>query len=314
MQAAISTGPSIHLDHLAPLCFVLELPLIVTEQEQLELCKQFYPMTDVQHVPLQDLSLEVLANHFDTIITCGKFWAMELKPLLQMFYGKQPRFIFAPHGYSDKETLLNQPVAQDIELVYKLSRVQSVQIEMGNIRLWFYQKFKAHFDSLAQPFFPSEKTTVLYAPTWQTTATTTSFFDKLEDVIQLCKDNYHLLVKLHPLLEENDPAQFYRLKETYKDRVCFIENFPAIYPLLEKTDIYLGDYSSIGYDFLAFNRPLFFLKEGGKLQECGQLLTGSLDDPQLHLREKRKRLYQDTFGRSMDLEKFKLRKRSIEKS
>jgi len=36
-------------------------------------------------------------------------------------------------------------------------------------------------------------------------------------------------------------------------------DFPPIYPLLEKSAFYIGDYSSIGYDFLYFNRPLFFV-------------------------------------------------------
>ena len=35
--------------------------------------------------------------------------------------------------------------------------------------------------------------------------------------------------------------------------------FPYIYPLLEFCDIYLGDCSSVGYDFLHLNRPMYFL-------------------------------------------------------
>lgn len=30
---------------------------------------------------------------------------------------------------------------------------------------------------------------------------------------------------------------------------------------MAKTDIYLGDRSSIGYDFLAFDRPMFFMNQ-----------------------------------------------------
>ena len=39
----------------------------------------------------------------------------------------------------------------------------------------------------------------------------------------------------------------------------FLTDFPPIYPLLERSVCYIGDYSSIGYDFLVFDRPLFFI-------------------------------------------------------
>lgn len=39
----------------------------------------------------------------------------------------------------------------------------------------------------------------------------------------------------------------------------FLKAFPSIYPLLEYTDVFVGDMSSIGYDFLTFNKPMFFL-------------------------------------------------------
>ncbi|MBS0654086.1 MAG: CDP-glycerol glycerophosphotransferase family protein, partial [Verrucomicrobia bacterium] len=49
----------------------------------------------------------------------------------------------------------------------------------------------------------------------------------------------------------------------YEDlsHVLFLTDFPTIYPLLNRIDIYIGDMSSIGYDFLTFDRPLFFLNQ-----------------------------------------------------
>lgn len=84
--AAISTGPTTHLDHLAPLCALLNVPLIVPEFEHLEIGKAFYPMVEFEHVPLVQLSLDYLATHFDAVIECGKFWAMALKPTIERSY------------------------------------------------------------------------------------------------------------------------------------------------------------------------------------------------------------------------------------
>ncbi|NGX38089.1 MAG: putative CDP-glycerol:glycerophosphate glycerophosphotransferase [Chlamydiae bacterium] len=285
MKAAISTGPETHLDHLAPICFSRNIPLIVTDLRHLDIAKAFYPMVESRYVPLSEMTLEYIAKNFNEIVTCGKFWAMELQPLVKLFFNKTIRFVFAPHGYSDKEDLLKMPVEQDIELSYE---------KEGNYRLWFYNEHKSHFDALAAKFFQTEKKVVLYAPTWETKATSSSFFESIDAVIQALGEHYHLLIKLHPLLEENDPAAFHRILGKYEKE--FIVDFPAIYPLLEKTDIYLGDFSSIGYDFLAYDRPLFFLKEGGKLQECGQLFRGSVEDPQKELSDVRKQLYENVFG------------------
>ena len=293
---AISTGPMTHLDHLAPLCCLLKIPLLVTDPEQAEKGKKFYPMIDLRYVPLSDLTLEYIATHCDTILTCGKFWAMELAPLLELFFGKKVRFIFSPHGHSDKEALLNQPVPQEIELVYQVSPEKKKAFVIGNIRYWFYKKHKAHFDALAAPFFVERKKTVLYAPTWATKATPTSFFDHGAKILSTLSTSHHLLVKLHPLLEENNPAAFHQIIGKYEDQAQFILDFPPVYPLLEKTDVYLGDFSSIGYDFLLYDRPMFFLGEGGKLQKCGEPFTGDLNRMQTELSSLRKELYKEVFA------------------
>jgi len=287
MFVAISTGPSTHLDHLVPLCYVLDIPLIVTEKEHLELGRKFYPMVDLQYIPLSELSLDHIAKNYSTILTCGKFWALELKPLVKMLYNKEIRFVFSPHGKSDKEDLLDKPILQDIELTYD---------SIGNIRYWFYKKYKEHFDALTRSFFKSEKKTVLYAPTWETTATSTSFFESTGKIIDELSDSHHLLIKLHPLLEENNPASFHRIIGKYETKAKFILDFPPVYPILEKTDIYLGDFSSVGYDFLVYDRPMFFLKRGGRLQKCGEAYSGDISSCQKQLSEARKSLYAQAFA------------------
>lgn len=303
--AAISTGPLTHLDHLAPLCYLLNAPLIVTDSKHYELGKKFYPMVDLQYIAFEDLSLEYLAKAFDQIIGCGKFWAMELKPLLEMLYNKKMRFIFSPHGNSDKESFLDQVADQDIDLVYgpQMARMRKGHaVEMGNIRRWFYEEHKIFFDAITSSGVfhrcdPNKKT-ILYAPTWETKATTSSFFHSVGPLIEELGKEYNLLIKLHPLLEENNPALFYKLLGKYEEEAHFVLDFPLIYPLLEKSSIYIGDFSSIGYDFLYYNRPMFFIQAQGRLAQCGEPYLGRqcLDNEQIELSKIKRELYLDAFG------------------
>lgn len=310
---AISTGPETHLDHLAPLCELLDIPLLVTEREHLELAQLFYPMIDCRYISLEKLTLEYIANHFDVIFTCGKFWATELKPQIQMIYGKDIEIVHCPHGYSDKESMLGKTVKQDLCLAYAPKMSATLETEKiaytGNVRLWFYQKHQKHFATIVEEGIASKldkkKKTVLYAPTWETKATPTSFFSDTGALIETLSHSYNLLIKLHPLLEENHPAHFYAILGKYEKQAHFIVKFPPIYPLLEKSDIYLGDFSSIGYDFLYFNRPMYFLKKGGILEKCGKYFSTreSINEDQKDLREMRQKTYFETFGESCDPQK-----------
>src|SRR5690606_38510599 len=96
-------------------------------------------------------------------------------------------------------------------------------------------------------------------------------------------------------------------------QIHFVDGFPLIYPLLKQVDFYLGDYSSIGYDFLYFDRPLFFLGalKQTPLQACGltiknspiyETIKNASDTP---YREKRKALYQHVYGDRKPLSELK---------
>ena len=93
--------------------------------------------------------------------------------------------------------------------------------------------------------------------------------------------DWNLILKLHPLLEERDPALFYRLNLLERDNLLILHKFPPVYPILEQIDAYLGDYSSIGYDVLSLRKPMFFWQQEGlppaRIHSCGQIL-----DPEKH--------------------------------
>ncbi len=115
---AIITGPETYLDHLGVLSAILDLPLIVTEEKTFDLAKQCYPDLNVALNDFSELSMEFLATNYDAIFQTGKFWAAELRPAMELLFRKKMRFIFCPHGNSDKGHSQQNHVEQDISLVY----------------------------------------------------------------------------------------------------------------------------------------------------------------------------------------------------
>lgn len=273
---AINTGPETYLDHLGILSSVLNIPLIVTDEKTFAFAKEYYPDLDVSLKELDELSIAFLAENFDVIFETGKFWAADLKPALELLFRKKMRFVFCPHGNSDKGHSLSEHVEQDISLIYGehlkdlLTRTKAAEkikqfVRTGNYRFPYYLKHKSFYDALAAKKvfnrFQQQKPTILYAPTWQDRENPTSFFSSVDALVEQLSPNYNLVIKLHPFLLEDFPAQVYRVMMRYEDHpsALLLTDFPPIYPLLAKCELYLGDYSSIGYDFLAFDKPLYFL-------------------------------------------------------
>lgn len=296
-SASILTGVNTHLDHLGVLSEILGIPLIVTEEKTYQLAKQFYPGLDVHIHDYADLSLHYLAEQFDVIFETGKFWAADLSTSLELFYRKKMRFVYCPHGNSDKGHSLQELVSQDLALVYgqhlfdlltfngSIPHIKVI-VHTGNYRLPYYLKYRAFYDRITEKAifqrFEKIKPIILYAPTWNNREHPTSFFSATETIIRELSPDFNLAIKLHPFLIEYHPAHAYALMGRYEQHPSaqFIIDFPPIYPLLAKSICYIGDYSSIGYDFLAFDKPLFFLASGkpasssyfSPLHTCGTVI------------------------------------------
>jgi len=329
---AVLTGPDTYLDHLAPVSHFMEMPLLVTEEQTYESALRFYPFVNIVKKDLSELSIDFFCDNFDVIFESGKFWAAELKPLFSLFRKKEIRFVFCPHGNSDKGHSLKKHVPQDVSLFYgshmfdllqktgALSYIDS-PVRTGNYRLLFYKKFKSFYDELSQKLIKNGlnpyKKTVLYAPTWQDGENPSSFFTATTLLIDRLKEKFNLIIKIHPFLEEFHPANTYKIVSAYENTegVLFLKNYPAIYSLLDLCDLYIGDYSSIGYDFLAFDKPLYFLpgSKGGisALHGCGMILENlekassfietTLEDNLRDKRARRKEVYDYAFGEEKDL-------------
>jgi CDP-glycerol glycerophosphotransferase (TagB/SpsB family) len=138
------------------------------------------------------------------------------------------------------------------------------------------------------------------------------------------------MIKLHPFLETFHPAHTFAITEKYKniDGLLFIAKFPSIYPILSISDIYIGDFSSIGYDFLFFNRPMFFLtnlddnlskQNPTFLHQCGKIISKetlchlkevmhtTLKEDCIKTKHLQKEIYNYAFGGWQDVEEIKTR-------
>ncbi len=151
---------------------------------------------------------------------------------------------------------------------------------VGNFRAKYYSQNRAFYRDFVQKKFPVKGRTFLYAPTWEDFENNSSFWQALPLLAQTLPDHDTLLVKPHPNTIAANTARLEQLMGKYENQknILWALDFPPIYPLLEICDVYIGDMSSIGYDFLFFNRPMYFLNaqkrnvktdEGLYLYRCG---------------------------------------------
>jgi len=283
--AGLIYGPELHhLDHLAPLCCLMEIPLIVTEQRIADLAKRFYPGIKVLVCDYLGVA-EQLVSHFDIIFySIPRDLFDEVFFFAQKMLQKRVHTIWCPHGNSDKgnaifymEALRKEEAAliygkQMIELFKQKNIYDQLKghVITGNYRYQFYREHQAFYDALVKKEvmrkLPQAKRTLLYAPTWNDYEKSSSFFDAIKPLIETLQEDHNLIIKLHPnlLLQEEFAIEELMHKYTEHNNILFLTEFPAVFPLLHQADAYIGDMSSIGYDFLALNRPMFFLNQNAR--------------------------------------------------
>lgn len=281
--ATLLYGSDLHyLDHIAPLSSLIQAPLFFTNDELYTLAKTYYP--DLACKLFSPLNIShLLLKNFDCILSCLP--RQLLDPLFffdERLLRKKLLSIWLPHGNSDKDHL-EALTEETIVLVYgrqmqeilankKILKNLFRCIVVGNYRKQFYAMHKAFYDTLIgeKITFQNRQTTLLYAPTWQKNETVDQHLKVLENL----PSHYNMLVKLHP--NSTSKAFYPQLKERFyrQKNIRFVDDIPTIYPILDKADIYIGDHSSIAYDFLSFNRPLFFLSKNTTLiHQAGHQIT-----------------------------------------
>lgn len=272
----VHTGGPHYLDHLGVLCAGLNIPLIVSERATFETAQLFYPDLLVEYRDLSEISLDFLIERADVVFHSGHYFALELAALS----GNQIRTVYCPHGNSDKTP---GKVWKDISLFYgehmkdhlrKTEEVSHAQVRCGNFRSQYFHKHQERLGRLLEPLLKRvHAQTIFYAPTYDS-----SSFSKTAQIIEELSPYFNLWIRWHPFLEDLHPAETEKMKALCEQQpgVSNLSAFPSIYPILNKADFYLGDASSIGYDFLTFNKPLFFLGDlQGEIYGCGVRLDTS---------------------------------------
>lgn len=188
----------------------------------------------------------------------------------------KPRIVHCPHGFSEKMQLWSRDIAdQDIALMlgqHALDQLRAMGatapactlIVGGNLRrAWFHAQHDFFVrQRRAWGVADDARRTILYAPTWDDRIGSSSFFTAFNTLVDGVPEGSRLLVKLHPHLEQKAPAVGAVLARCAgRDDVVVLRNCPLVYPFLEVADVYVGDMSAMAYDFLAWDRPMFFLNQ-----------------------------------------------------
>jgi len=278
--AAFLYGPAWHhIDHLAPLAQALGISLIVTDEEIEEGIQRFYPAVDLKRLDRFEAATYV-TEEYSSIISC-----LPKVEIDQLFFFAQHKMrkpivpVWCPHGQSDKGAisgflkLLKQERALLLYGRRMLDQVSQEVIKevrgvafLGHYRLRDYDKYKSFYDekTLARlkGLKPSLRT-FFYAPTWNDSEESSSFFAAYHELIDHLPKDTNLIIKPHPNLVWQNPSFFEKIREELDGHphILLLEDFPLIMPLLAKCDVYIGDSSSIGYDFLAFDKPMVFLNQ-----------------------------------------------------
>lgn len=291
-----------YTDHLGPLCIELNLPYLFIDDACYESACKYYPKLHAIRLPSENYLWDELVDAYDYFLL-SDYWDRQLfhKNLapFEQRHNKQMRQVHCPHGFSDKSYYFAHAIHEDILLYYGQNMLDLITryqpknqanafVRMGNYRYDYYLNNKEFYDTLAQKelfgrYADPQQPTLLYAPTWMDSQDASTFFTAAPQLLQNLPSEINLLIKVHPNIERDFAAEYYSLLGSHEERpnVLFVSDFPPIYPMLNGCQFYLGDISAIGYDFLTFRRPMYFLRKDDAeptqdrrhfLHQCGRSL------------------------------------------
>ena len=272
-----------HVDHLAPWCELLDLPLFLCDGPGQRDAARCYPnlklagVHDVTTPPgLARMIAAVRALRPGVVLYSHLYDRTALRELFGAGRGS-PRVVHCPHGFSEKRQDYARGITdQDVALLYgryALDQLVALGVRSlscavvltGNVRHAYYLAHRAFFrrqlDRLATRD-ARRRRTILYVPTWNDAVGSSSFYSAFVPLAQNLPHEWRLIVKTHPH-QEYEGVEVDRLLAQCRGRddIHVLRNSPLTFPLLDLADVYVGDMSSLAYDFLVFDRPMFFLNQ-----------------------------------------------------
>ncbi len=286
-----------HVEHLAPLCAMLDAPLLACDRRDMAVAVACYPGLDVhwmrgitQRSPVRGIGTRLRELAPDVVY----YSHLAARPLLRGLFddgrGAPPRVVHCPHGFSEKRQDWAREVAfQDVALLqgrhaldqlveFGVAPQLSYSVLGGDLRHLHYAAHRPFFDAVAARFGVAREPglhTVLYAPTWSDRIGSSSLLAALEPLVAQLPAGHRLVVKPHPLSDRDAEARA-RIDALCAGhpRVVVLRNCPLTMPFLAQADSYVGDMSSLAYDYLAWQRPMVFLNQtaGGAADAAGSRL------------------------------------------
>jgi hypothetical protein len=269
---AVVAGPRVSfLDHIMPLVHRWNIPLVCTDPWVFACAQLFYPPAEMILAELGNF--QKILSQFKTFVTVEP---CRLHPQALQFgeflYQGPGETIAALHGNPYKfrsDYWIERYAHEDCLLIYGQHLIDYLgekgvfdrlkkKVFMGNIRKRYYEEHRAFFDRVAQPYlFPENGgRTIFWAPTWHYPHVPDELFP-----LKHIPDPFQILFKPHPFMFHLHPEKIAVWREEMRasKKILFLEEIPLIYPLIQKAQFYLGDYSSVAYDFLSLDRPLFLI-------------------------------------------------------
>lgn len=266
------------LDHLLPLAIELDLPVITRSEKKRDLALHYYPDVNLEWVS-PSYPLDQLRDGPVVISTLPRY-ELELALFLEKnLYGSYDS-IFCHHGLSDKQLQGNQFKnlhADHKALIYGKKDQKEIPPHCTTFCVGNYRKhhFEKHQDlyrfkcESALKKLDSSLWTLLFTPSWImknihhgfTIESLASFLES--SLLDSIPKNMQVIFKPHPYLTSQIPETLEKIKAASETipNLLYLEEIPYIYPLFEKVDAYLGEVSSIGYDFLTTSKPIFTLSK-----------------------------------------------------
>jgi hypothetical protein len=262
--AALLYGPREEpLGMLASLCDLLAIPLVATEERIASLASKYYPHINVELLDYSEVAQTLLSRYNVVFSTLTRQLFDEAFCFAKKWLGKPIHTIWCPYEHTlprdlkHEEAMLAFGKKMVEELIdRKLLTSAKEYVLLGNLQAHHYAKHKASFDALAsrevvRKLAPSRRTLLTDDP-----SLADSFPKEDNLIIYGAKDHF----------EQTDP------------HILFVPASFPLYPLFDLANAYIGNGSSLAYEFLSCNKPMFFSHPVSKeLSSCGPLLSASAD-------------------------------------
>ena len=222
-----------HLDHVAVLAALLGLPLVVSDERIARLARKFYPTLQVKEY-YHTVAAQKIVQDYDCFFSALPSDLLDgILFLPERLLNKKNLRIYLPHGNSDKgyaAPIIEELRQEQIALVYgqkmidlfkekKIYSSMDQVIEIGNFRYHYFKQHEAFYDQLLKEIpLDRSKKTLFYAPTWEDSESSGSFFEALPILVERLTHEHNLMVKVHPntLLFRADEME--QMKERYRGR------------------------------------------------------------------------------------------------